>query len=156
MKTDASPLLQIVIAEDNPGDVILVRMALRDAGLVCALTVLEDGDQAIRLIEQLDTDPKSPTIDLLLLDLHLPKREGGDILKRLRSTERNAQTSVIVMTASVAPHDYEMAQKHAAIHFQKPTTLAEFMQLGLIARSVLDRKMAGEKLAVEQSQGGAA
>ncbi|MBV8844111.1 MAG: response regulator [Bryobacterales bacterium] len=99
MSTAATPLWQIVLAEDNPGDIMLVRMALRDAGLSCALTVLEDGAKAITLIEQLDENTKAPKIDLLLLDLHLPKRDGEDILRRLRSTERNAQAPVIVMTA---------------------------------------------------------
>src|SRR5215831_10919455 len=146
MDAACKPLFQIVVAEDNPADVTLVRMALREAGLTCAVTVVDDGEKAISLIEQLDEDSSAPAIDLLLLDLHLPKREGADILSRLRSTERNAQTPVIVMTASDAPKDHETAQKYAAIHyFRKPNSLGEFMQLGAIARGVLAHGKSSEK-----------
>lgn len=156
--TAGSPLLQIVLAEDNPADVLLVRMALRDAGLACDLTVLEDGEKAVALIERLDENSKAPGIDLLLLDLHLPKRDGEDILRLLRSTERNAQTPVIIMTASDDPQGHATAQKHAAIHyFRKPTTLAEFLELGVIVRGVLDRKKpADAESARPKVRGGAA
>ena len=139
------PLFQILLAEDNPADVMLVRIALRNAGLTCALTVVDDGEKAISLIKQWDEDSNAPAIDLLLLDLHLPKREGGDILNCLRSTERNAQSPVIVMTASDAPEDHETAQKYAAIHyFRKPNSLDEFMHLGVIARGVLAQRKSSE------------
>src|ERR1700730_1557125 len=138
--TDSAPL-QIVLAEDNPADVTLVRMALRDAGLDCALRVIEDGEQAIAFIQALDADPRETAVDLLLLDMHLPKRGGEDILKCLRSTEHYAQTPIIVITASDSPQDHDSAQKHAAIHyFRKPASLAEFMQLGMIVRDILSRK----------------
>jgi len=105
----------------------------------------------------LDEDSKAPPIDLLLLDLHLPRRDGEDILRRLRSTERNAQTPVIVMTASDAPHDHQMAQKHAAIHyFRKPNSLVEFMQLGVIVRGVLTGTKTAANKASEPTAGGGA
>jgi len=66
--------LQIVLAEDNPADVTVVRMALREAGLRCELRILQDGEQAIAFLDRLDADPKAAApIDLLLLDMHLPK-----------------------------------------------------------------------------------
>jgi CheY-like chemotaxis protein len=129
------PPLKIVLAEDNPHDVILVRMALSDAGLNFDLTVLADGEQAIRFLDRLDQDPRQPMIDLLLLDLNLPKWDGEEILKRLRSTERIAQTPVIVMTGSPAPRASETAQKNAAVHyFHKPLNLAAYMRLGTLVR----------------------
>ena len=130
--------LHLALAEDNPDDVLLVRMALRDAGLNCTLHVFHDGEQAISFFETLDRHSTQPSIDLLLLDLHLPKRDGEEILKRLRSTERSAQTPVVVMTSSSAPHDYEKAQKNAAVYyFEKPSSAAEYMRLGGIVREVL-------------------
>ena len=143
--TDA-PTFQIILAEDNPGDVTVVRMALRDAGVNCELRVLHDGAQAIAFLDAIDADPKvMPVIDLLLLDMHLPEHDGEDILKCLRSTENFAQTRVIVMTASEAPRDYANAERHAAMHFfRKPTTLAEFMQLGVIVRDLLGPKKPAE------------
>lgn len=160
MDTTDSPALQIVLAEDNPADVMLVRMALRDAGLNCALRVLEDGEQAISFFETIDADPKvASVVDLLLLDMHLPKRDGEDILNRLRSTEHFAQTRVIVMTASDAPRDHDNAERHAAMHyFRKPATLAEFMRLGVIVRDLLSpkRPVDTEPASVQAHHGGAA
>jgi CheY-like chemotaxis protein len=133
--------LNIVIAEDNPHDVLFVRMALQDAGLDCDLRVLKDGDQAIQFIESTDRDRNQPPIDLLLLDLSLPKRDGEEILKRLRATERIAQTPVIVMTGSDAPQGYESAQKNAAVeYFRKPSDFAKYMRLGVIVRDLLSAR----------------
>jgi CheY-like chemotaxis protein len=148
MESTDSPGFQIVLAEDNPADVTVVRMALREAGVDCALSVLRDGEEALAFLDAIDANPKKmPVIDLLLLDLHLPKRDGKDILKRLRSTENYAQTPVIVTTASGAPQDHDQAEKHAALYyFQKPSTFAEFMQLGHIVRDFLCPKKSVENV----------
>lgn len=130
--------LEILLAEDNVADVGLVRMALTQHGLNYALHVARDGDEAIQFLRRLDRDPKLPRLDLLLVDLHLPGRDGEAILKSLRSTEHYAQTPAIVMTASDSPDDHARAQKQAALHyFRKPSVLAEFMLLGEIVQSVI-------------------
>ncbi len=152
MDSTDSPAFQIILAEDNPADVMLVRMALRDARVNCDLRVLQDGEQVVAFLDAIDqaidADPKAgPVIDLLLLDMHLPKHDGEHILKRLRSTEHFAQTRVIVMTASDAPRDHANAERHAALHyFRKAPTLAEFMELGVIVRDLLCRKLPAENL----------
>lgn len=131
---------KIVLMEDNPADVKLVRMALQGAGLDCSLRVIDDGNQALAFIEALDVKPGAVSIDLLLLDMHLPKHDGEDILKRLRSLEHCAQTPVVIMTASDAPEDHNLAQKHAAMYyFRKTASLDQFMQLGMIVRDILAR-----------------
>ncbi len=141
---DRSVRPQIVLAEDNPGDVLLVRMALRDAGMNCDVTVVDDGEKAIDLIRRLDDDPNAAPVHLLLLDLHLPKRDGADVLQRLRSTQRNARTPVILMTGSDAPSDRQLAQQHPEVHyFRKSASFAEFMHLGAIVRGVLKPEARG-------------
>lgn len=138
MVTSPGPARQIVLAEDNSGDVMLVRMALQSSGLNCELRVLDDGDKAVAFIEEFDANPNAGAMDLLLLDLHLPKRDGEEILKRLRASAHYAQTPVVVMTASDAPRDHAQAKKHAALHyFRKPSNLDEYMQLGIIVRDLL-------------------
>jgi CheY-like chemotaxis protein len=127
-----------LLAEDNPADVTLVCEALKEHRVDCVLSLAKDGAEAINLIEKLDRDLKEPDLDLVLLDMHLPKSDGQHILKRLRSTERLAQTPVIVLTASVSPHDEATAEKQAVRHyFRKPTTLDRFMELGAIVRDLL-------------------
>jgi CheY-like chemotaxis protein len=75
--------------------------------------------------------------------MHLPKHDGEDILRCLRSTERSARTPVVVMTSSDAPADHERAERHAALHyFRKPSDLEEFMSLGDIVRETLARQTA--------------
>lgn len=92
METSNGTLMQIVLAEDNSADVMLVRLALESAGIHCDLHILDDGEKAIAFIEELDASPQSRPVDLLLLDMHLPKRDGDEILKRLRSADHYAQS----------------------------------------------------------------
>ena len=137
MSTETRPY-QILLAEDSSADVGIVRIVLRDQGLDHVLRVVRDGESAIAFIEKADTDRNAPGLDLLLLDMHLPKYDGEQILKRLRSTEFYAQTPVIVMTASDARQDRDSAQKHAALYyFRKPSRLDEFKYLGVIVRDIL-------------------
>lgn len=131
----------ILLAEDSAADVGIVRLALRDQNLDHILHVARDGEEAMAFIEKADSDSKAPGLDLLLLDMHLPRYNGEQILQRLRSTERYAQTPVVVMSSSAAPEDQDRAQKHAALlYFRKPSRLEEFIQLGVIVRDILVRK----------------
>ncbi|HLG99332.1 MAG TPA: response regulator [Bryobacteraceae bacterium] len=133
---------EILLAEDNPADVTLVREALKNQGLSCTLHIVRDGAQAIAFVQDRDKVKGSPQLDLVLLDMHLPKYDGQEIMTRLRATEHCAQTPIIVMTSSVSPADYEAAEKHAAMHyFQKPSSLTQFMRLGRIVQDVLDKEI---------------
>ncbi len=130
----------ILLAEDSAADIGIVRIALRDQGLDHVLHVARDGEEAINFIQRADKDRKAPGPDLLLLDMHLPKYNGEEILKSLRSTEFYAQIPVVVMTSSDAPADHDRAQKHAALfYFRKPSRLDEFIQLGVIVRDILTK-----------------
>lgn len=136
MSTTGSPC-QIILAEDNPADVGLVRMALREHGVDCELRVISDGDEALSFINDLDLHSKRPCPDLMLLDLYLPKRDGREVLRHLRASERCAQTPVVIMTSSDSPSDREDAANNAAHYFRKPSSLGEFMELGTIVRAVI-------------------
>jgi CheY-like chemotaxis protein len=82
MATQERPY-QILVAEDSAADVGLVRMALQDQNLDYVLHVVRDGEEAIAFIEKADNDSKAPGPDLLLLDMHLPRYSGEQILQRL-------------------------------------------------------------------------
>jgi CheY-like chemotaxis protein len=149
---------QILLAEDNPADIELIQEALREHGVNCSLHVTRDGAQAIAYIDTLDTNQKAPPLDLLLLDMHLPKSDGEEVLRRLRSTERYAQTPVIVMTGSDSRAIEEKAVRHAALfYFRKPSSLVEYMELGSIVRRVLaQRSDSAERARDQKNRGGAA
>jgi DNA-binding response OmpR family regulator len=135
---------EILLAEDSLEDAELVRLALKEHGVECVLRVFRDGEEAITFLRSLDADPKGPALDLLIVDMNLPKRSGEDILKCLRSTENYARTPVIVMSGLMARATEEKATRHAAmLYFQKPSTLDGFMQLGSIVRNVLRKQARG-------------
>ena len=156
MTATASNPYHILLAEDSAADVGIVRLALRDQNFDHVLHVAKDGEEAIAFIERADSDRKAPGLDLLLLDMHLPRYNGEQILQRLRSSERYAQTPVVVMTSFAAPEDRDRAQKHAALfYFRKPSGLDEFIQLGAIVRNILigNKRLSTE---VQRAEGGGA
>jgi chemotaxis family two-component system response regulator Rcp1 len=129
---------QIVLAEDNPADVGLVREALREHNVHCELRVISDGEEALAFIDSLDMDANLPCPDLLLLDLYLPKRDGGEILTHLRASERCGRMPVVVLSSSGWQRDQQMVEKNPPIHyFLKPISLEQFMDLGRIVKEVI-------------------
>lgn len=133
---------QVLLAEDRPEDVELVRMALKEHRVQCTLHVIRDGAKVIKWINGLDSDPSAPALDLCLLDMHLPKRGGEDILKRLRSTKHHSHTPVIVMSGISAPYIEEAVAKNAAVvFFQKPSNLDEYLRLGSIVQNLLQKRI---------------
>lgn len=136
----------ILLAEDNPGDVFLVRRALEKQGLKVNLIVVEDGQAALRFIEQADADPAADCPDLVLLDLNLPRATGSRVLARIRQSPRCATTPIIIITSSDSPLDREnSASLGASGYFQKPGDLAGFMQLGNVVRDALGQKAAANQ-----------
>jgi len=135
-----SSLITILLAEDNPGDVFLVRRALQKHGLRdVELIVVEDGQAALRYIERVDADDSVFSPDLALLDLNLPRATGSRILLRIRQSRRCGRIPIIIVTSSDSPLDRDAAaQLGASSYFQKPGDLAGFMQLGQVVRDVLD------------------
>jgi chemotaxis family two-component system response regulator Rcp1 len=143
MMAETEPF-EILLAEDSPQDAELVRMALKEHGVDCTLRVIRDGAQAIAFLDSLDANRQTPALNLVIVDMNLPKRSGEDILKCLRSTEHYAQTPVIVMSGMPPGAIEERANKHAAMaYFKKPFKLAEFMQFGLIVHNVLLKQKRG-------------
>src|ERR1700723_2467837 len=95
----------ILLAEDNPGDVFLVRRALEKHALDVKLVVVEDGQAALSFIGTVDADDGAMCPDLVLLDLNLPRATGNRVLTRLRQSPRCAGIAIIVVTSSNSPLD---------------------------------------------------
>ena len=113
-----------MVIEDNPTDVFLVREALRAQGLEIDLQVFEDGEAAITLVQQLDADDTLDCPSLVLLDVNLPRADGFEVLRFLRSSRKCVSIPVIVMTSSAALTDRTTATAlRADAYFQKASQL---------------------------------
>ena len=122
MVTKSVPLrLNLLLAEDNLPDVLLVREVIRKENLAVDVHVASDGQKAIEFIERAEQDSNAPCPHLLLLDLNLPKKDGFEVLQRLRATERCKDIPVVVITSSDSPNDRRQAAAgHEEILEAKP------------------------------------
>jgi CheY-like chemotaxis protein len=128
----------ILLAEDNDGDIFLVRRALDMYIGPHQLLIAKDGEEALQVLERANADESAPCPDFAVLDLNLPRRNGIQILERLRSIPRCAAAPVIIFTSSDLPKDRaEALRLGASRYFQKPTDLAGFMRLGEMVREIL-------------------
>lgn len=128
--------LSILVAEDNPGDVFLIRRAFQRLGIPHEFTIACDGAEALRLVEEAAAGKKQ--VDLLLLDLNLPRHDGAEILAAVRRQASLRSTPVILLTSSDSPFDHDLCMRLGANHyFRKPSELAAFMELGPLALSLI-------------------
>ena len=138
METPASRIpLTIIIVEDNPIDVYLMRWVLEVHDLSYELQVIENGDDAIEVVEQLAMQEhlRSPTI--ILLDLNLPQLDGKEVLRHLKAIPTGADIRVVVVTGSTNPRDrLDTLALGADAFFVKPFQLTPFMQLGDIIKGL--------------------
>jgi chemotaxis family two-component system response regulator Rcp1 len=130
----------IVLAEDNPADVGLVREALRKHNVYCELRVISDGEAAVDFIDSLDIDVSLACPDLLLLDLYLPKRDGREILTRLRESGRCSRIPVVVLTSADWVRNEPVFESDGSLqYFVKPMSLNQYLDLGRIVKEVIGR-----------------
>jgi CheY-like chemotaxis protein len=128
---------QIVIAEDNPADVMVVRMALEQALPGFDLRVFEDGISMLTYVDQLDREG-GPWPDVMLLDLNMPKAGGLEVMQRLRKCTARISTPVIILTSSSRPKDREQALALGAVHyFLKPDDFDDFLKIGDVVNETL-------------------
>jgi CheY-like chemotaxis protein len=122
--TAASAQARVVLIEDNPADVLLVREAIRERGLAVELISYADVPEAISGLG----NPGNPLPDAILMDLNLPRGEGMTIIKTLRASERLRDVPLAILTSSQSPRDLEQAQRlHVHWYIHKPSTLNEFL-----------------------------
>jgi two-component system, chemotaxis family, response regulator Rcp1 len=130
---------KILLAEDNDGDVFLVRRALEKRGIMHELMVTHNGEEALAWLDgHSGEEYRASTPDLILLDLNLPRIDGAQLLSHIRKSDWFSRTPVIVLTSSDSPKDRQTAMELGAnLYFRKPTDLASFMDLGRIIEETL-------------------
>ena len=120
---------EILLVEDNPGDVFLTQEAFRERNATHRLSVVEDGEEAIRFLRREGRYEQAPRPDLILLDLNLPRKGGHELLGDVKADEKLRHIPVIVLTTSDAEQDICRAYKlHANCYLTKPIQIDDFLK----------------------------
>jgi CheY-like chemotaxis protein len=118
-----------MLVEDNPGDVLLLKIAIEDCDFDIELIVANDGDQADEYVGKHKQDP-TQRISLVLLDLNLPKRSGLELLNDWKSDSVFGTTPVMVLTSSLAPNDIRESYRLGAnTYLRKPDDIDGYRAL---------------------------
>lgn len=133
--------IRILLAEDNPGDVYLVRLALEQSGLDFTLVEVTDGEQAVQYLNSVREDETAQAPAFVLLDLNLPRVDGKNVLEHLKTIPKCLQTRAIVLTSSEYPADRaDVDRLGADCYFHKPQDLEAFLKLGDLVVSMWSGK----------------
>jgi CheY-like chemotaxis protein len=128
----------ILLAEDNIGDVILVREALAAHHVENTLHVVADGQEALEFVAAMGEAQSPPCPDLMLLDMNLPKADGAAVLAAFREHKACCRIPVIIVSSSNSTKDRSRVAALGVDHyFRKPYDFDEFMKLGKVVKEVL-------------------
>ncbi len=129
-------LINILLVEDSPGDVLLTKEALREVQVANELSVARDGEEAMAFLRNEGEFAASPRPDLVLLDLNLPRMDGRAVLTAIKEDDDLRRIPVIVLTTSSADEDILHAyDHHANSYIRKPVDLNRFLE---VVRSIED------------------
>lgn len=122
--------VEILMVEDNPGDVRLAREVLKDSKVWNALHVVEDGVAALDFLYRRGGYGGAPRPDLILLDLNLPKKNGREVLEEIKQDAHLKTIPVVILTTSQAEEDVLRAYSlHANCYITKPLDFAQFIKV---------------------------
>lgn len=122
--------MNILLVEDNPADVRLVREAIADSSVQAELHCATDGAQAIDFLRQTGGYTDAPLPDLVLLDLNLPGIGGKEVLREIKADPALRRIPVVVLTSSTAPRDVlDAYDAHVNSYMVKPSDYDDFLSL---------------------------
>ena len=120
--------IEVLLIEDDPGDEMMTREAFEENRIGNRLHVARDGAEALDFLYQRGEHAQAPRVDLILLDLNLPKYDGRQILEHIRSDPGLTHTPVVILTTSSAEEDIMSSYKlHANAFVTKPVDVNRFI-----------------------------
>lgn len=120
--------VEILLVEDNAGDVRLAREGLRECKLLNNLHVAEDGVRALAFLRHQGEHAKAPRPDLIMLDLNLPRKDGREVLREIKEDDELKRIPVVILTTSKAEEDIVKSYSlHANCYVTKPLAIEQFI-----------------------------
>jgi chemotaxis family two-component system response regulator Rcp1 len=128
---DLNPIaIEILLVEDNPGDVRLTEEALKEGKVVNSLNVVPDGVEALAYLRKEGEYASAETPDLILLDLNLPKKDGREVLAEVKEDPELRMIPVVVLTTSRDEQDIlKSYDLHANCYITKPVDFEQFISV---------------------------
>jgi CheY-like chemotaxis protein len=122
--------IEILLVEDNPGDVRLTEKAFEEASLTNEIDVATDGVEAMQYLRQEGEYAEKTLPDIVLLDLNLPKKNGDEVLEEIKSDDDLKHVPVVILTSSEAEEDIAATyNKHANAYLTKPVDFDGFTNI---------------------------
>lgn len=141
--------LEILLVEDNPGDVVLTQQALRESRIPNHLSVVSDGPSALAFLAREGPFSHVPRPDVVLLDLNLPRLSGREVLQHIKQHQDWKRIPVVMLTTSEAESDVRDAyDRHANCYITKPMSFEPFID---VIRRIEDFWLGTARLPVNRS-----
>lgn len=122
--------IEILLVEDNPGDVRLVKEVFKDAKICNNMQVAADGEQAMLILRKESEYANRKRPDMILLDLNLPRKDGREVLTDIKEDDDLKRIPVVILTTSKAREDLiETYNNHANCYITKPVDLDQFIRV---------------------------
>ena len=122
--------IDILMVEDNPGDVGLTKEALKEGKVRNTMSVVRDGMEALAYLRKEGEYASATRPDLILLDLNLPRKDGREVLEEIKADEDLRLIPVVVLTSSLAEEDVVRSYKlHANCYVTKPVDMDQFVKV---------------------------
>lgn len=126
-RADGTPI-EVLLVEDDPGDVLMTQEAFREHKVHNRLTVVSDGAEALAYLRREGEFEDAVRPDLILLDLNLPRRDGREVLEEIKKDDELGRIPVVVLTTSSADEDILRSyQLHANAYVTKPVDFERFI-----------------------------
>jgi CheY-like chemotaxis protein len=127
--SDPVTAIEVLLVEDDPGDVLMTREAFEEHKIGNRLHVVPDGVEALAYLRREEPYPDAVRPDLILLDLNLPRRDGREVLEEIKNDESLRHIPVVVLTTSQADEDILRSyQLHANAYVTKPVDFDKFVK----------------------------